>query len=222
MAASTSNKELTTIRAWLGRAHKLRIILDNPAKHTPRLWEKRVTPPRCVTRREFDAFLAHARPKLRLVALVLWHTACRAPEALSLRREQVDLDAGTINIYRHKTDKWVALPLAPELRRALAGERDQGHATATGEPIDDDGGKARITLWSYGRMKKAWNACCEAAGVRFGCHHLRSTFASRSQAAGVSLAVVQAILGHSSPTTTAHYYTNPEQAIIVAFNALNE
>jgi integrase len=48
------------------------------------------------------------------------------------------------------------------------------------------------------------------AGVSCTPHDLRRTFAGEALSAGVDVATVQAIMGHSSPATTAKYDRRPE------------
>ena len=57
-------------------------------------------------------------------------------------------------------------------------------------------------------LSRAVQAACEAAGVRCTLHGLRHTMASIGACAGVPMPVLQAILGHASPQTTAQYYTH--------------
>jgi integrase len=55
-------------------------------------------------------------------------------------------------------------------------------------------------------LKKSWAAICRAAdlqGLRL--HDLRHSFASVLASAGLSLPIIGALLGHSSPTTTNRY-----------------
>ena len=60
----------------------------------------------------------------------------------------------------------------------------------------------------------------ERARVDVGFHSLRHTFVSLSANAGAPLAVVQAIVGHSNPAMTRHYYHESETALQSAVAAL--
>ena len=57
-------------------------------------------------------------------------------------------------------------------------------------------------------LDRAFQGVCRAAGVECTLHGLRHTMASMGACAGVSMPVLQALLGHSSPQTTAQYYTH--------------
>ena len=56
--------------------------------------------------------------------------------------------------------------------------------------------------------------------VDVGFHSLRHTFVSLSLNAGVPIAVVQAIVGHSNPAMTRHYFHQSEATLVSAVSAL--
>jgi integrase len=58
------------------------------------------------------------------------------------------------------------------------------------------------------------------AGVTCTPHDLRRTFAGEALSAGVDVATVQAIMGHSSPATTARYDRRPEDTKRKAMEAV--
>jgi len=60
----------------------------------------------------------------------------------------------------------------------------------------------------------------ERAKVDVGFHSLRHTFVSLSANAGAPLAIVQAIVGHSNPAMTRHYFHEQESALVSAVAAL--
>jgi integrase len=65
-------------------------------------------------------------------------------------------------------------------------------------------------------IKRDWRALCKAAkiaGLRV--HDLRHSFASQLASGGASLPLIGALLGHSSPATTARYshmFSDPQRA----------
>jgi integrase len=57
-----------------------------------------------------------------------------------------------------------------------------------------------------GSLKTFWAAICRAADLQnVRVHDLRHSFASYLASSGLSLPVIGALLGHSSPTTTSRY-----------------
>ena len=58
------------------------------------------------------------------------------------------------------------------------------------------------------RLDRAFQALCNASGVRCTLHGLRHTMASIAANNNVPIRVLQSILGHASYTTTAKYYTH--------------
>ncbi len=69
-------------------------------------------------------------------------------------------------------------------------------------------------------IKTQTTADGERARVDVGFHSLRHTFVSLSANAGAPLAVVQAIVGHSNPAMTRHYFHESETALQSAVAAL--
>lgn len=83
------------------------------------------------------------------------------------------------------------------------------------------GGGIKKPKTAGGEIKKQKKkAGGERARVDVGFHSLRHTFVSLSANAGAPLAVVQAIVGHSNPAMTRHYYHESETALQSAVAAL--
>jgi integrase len=136
---------------------------------------------------------------VRLIAL----TGCRKSEALRLRWEDVDLQAGCLRLPDSKTGAKV-IPLTTAAKAFLA---------SLPREVDEAG---RPTSWVFpsGRgngpivgIGRAFDRICALAG--FGddvtLHVLRHSFASAAVAAGGSLFLVGKVLGHSNTTTTERY-----------------
>ena len=135
----------------------------------------------------------HAATALRLLML----TGCRRSEIMTLRWEDVHLEANEIRLRDSKTGPRV-VPLSPGTARVLAGlPRDAGN------PWVIAGRKpgTRFTHIAY-----YWYRVRERAGlddVRL--HDLRHSFASRALALGESLSMIGKLLGHTKIQTTARY-----------------
>jgi integrase len=136
---------------------------------------------------------------IRLIAL----TGCRKSEALTLRWQDVDLDAGCLRLPDSKTGSKM-IPLTTAARGFLASlprEVDEH-----GEPAPWVFPAARGGGHAVG-IARAFEKVCALAG--FGddvtLHVLRHSFASAAVAAGGSLFLVGKVLGHSNAATTERY-----------------
>ena len=130
---------------------------------------------------------------LRLLML----TGCRRNEVLTLRWEDVDLEAGELRLRDAKTGaRWVALsPAATRVLAAIPRLPDNPWVIAGSRA----GGRlANLNaLWVVVR----WRAGLEDARI----HDLRHSFASRALALGESLTMIGKLLGHRQVQTTARY-----------------
>jgi integrase len=134
-------------------------------------------------------------------------SGCRKGEALTLKWEQVDFDRGVLCLADSKVgarDVPIGLP-ALNLLQALPRVEDNPHVfpgRASGKPIVG--------------LQKVWERVRAVAGFSdLRLHDLRHGFASVGVNRGVSMALLQGLLGHSSPTTTSRYthlQTDPMRA----------
>ena len=144
-----------------------------------------------------------AQPTLADVARLILEQGCRPEEILALRKEHISLDAGTLRIAGGKTRAarrtlHLTAPSMEIFRRRLA-------ASGTSPwlfPSDRNPGH-HIT-----KLDNAHDRICLDAAVSFRLYDFRHTFATRAIEAGVQIAVVAAILGHSG-LRTIHRYVHP-------------
>ena len=154
-----ANQIIAPFRILPGYAVKLRLLRDNPVLRPEML----PTPPRTQVRSyaEEHAFLAHARPSLRLAVMLLIYTAQRPSDVLAMTRNNItEHDGRTWSLLRQqKTGELVELPLHPRLE-PLVRERSS----------DDSGGlllvpSPRGRPWAYRNFARAWDAVSRAAGI---------------------------------------------------------
>ena len=135
----------------------------------------------------------HAVAAIRLLLL----TGCRKSEILTLKWEEVDLEAGVLNLPDSKTGER-SIPLSPEAVKVLSGiPRIDGNPWVIPGKAE---GKHKRSL------QAPWKIICERAGIQnMRIHDCRHSFASRALALGESLPAIGKLLGHSQVETTARY-----------------
>lgn len=142
-------------------------------------------------------------PHLKAIILLALDSGMRRGEILKLRWQDIDTEAGLINIQATHT-KTARSRIAPLTERAKA-ELVRVREFTRGErpfPFED--------------FKRSWKTAKRIAGIddlRF--HDLRRTALTRYQHRySVGLAVAGKIAGHSELNTTMKYYTSADAAII--------
>ena len=130
---------------------------------------------------------------LRLLML----TGCRRNEILTLRWEDVDLDAGELRLRDAKTGAR-SVALSPAARKVLASLPRLPHNPWV---ITGRGASGRL-----GNLNAQWIVVRKRAGLEdVRIHDLRHSFASRALALGESLTMIGKLLGHRQVQTTARY-----------------
>jgi len=237
--------ELQNNRApYTANAHKLTLqrlwafVLDKnpdplvsnpwlPAKiaYLPKAYRSR----RELTVEELARVLSLVEGELRTLFAVGIYTGLRLGDAARLSWGSIDLVRGFIFVVPHKTAKHgtpVHIPIAPALRDILLEtpaskrngpvmpavfERYEKRPQTLIDRIQRIFKKAGIQTTSEGFRK---------ATVEVGFHSLRHTFVSLSANAGVPLAIVQAIVGHTNAGMTEHYFHVADSALERAAAAL--
>lgn len=141
-----------------------------------------------------------------------WAVGLRPGEACKLRTADVDADTGTLITPRDgKTgERTLGFDTDGRLGKALEGWREQ-----TGPYLF--GGDRALSVNSY---RHAVTRYCRAAGVRvFRPYALRHTYACELMDAGVPIATIAAVLGHTSPMTTVRYYLHANAGLSRQVNA---
>lgn len=210
---------------WLGRRGVAAYLLPTAALPRPVRYV-----PHIYTDRELAALFTQTDrchyccqvPLRHLVMPVLFRTiyACglRCSEARLLHVEDVDLDAGILQIRDAKGGKDRQLPVSEPLRARLAGY----HTQLAGQPARREwffpGSAGRpLTLGNVGHnfRRFLWQARISHGGRGHGprVHDLRHTYAvnnlrlwfAQGHDAGALLPVLQTYMGHSSLADTAYY-----------------
>ncbi|MGQ0605251.1 MAG: tyrosine-type recombinase/integrase [Anaerolineales bacterium] len=162
------------------------------------------------------------RPHYRLCLSTLYACGLRLQEGLHLQVSDIDGDRCLLHVRLGKghRDRYVPLParLLQELRSFWRSHRhptwlfpSPQHADrAVSQPLCDSG------------LQRAFRAALQAAGLvkPATVHTLRHSYATHLLEAGVNLRIIQAYLGHASPTTTAIYTHLTRQAEVCVTAAL--
>ena len=169
----------------------------------------------------------------RMLFSLAIYTGMRLGDCCRLGWESVDLASSVIQIVPHKTRRYftgrpVVIPLHPELAALLGRTRPDLRSGFVMDSIAHDFASRR---WMVSRTLKR---IFEVANIRTSIllegrermtplatfHSLRHTFVSIAVNAGVPLATVQSIVGHSSTAMTRHYYHPSTDALREAVNAI--
>jgi len=201
----TVNNILSVLRTALAQAQEWGLLRAVPKVRWLRVGQQ---PFRYLERHELDRLLAAAPPdRWREFLTVLAHTGLRFGELAALTWDDVVLTgAPRIQITKAASRQIIGptkagrsreVPLNAVAIQALAAVRHDASLvfpSPTGAP------------WSSSSTGKHLHRICREAGLKpFGWHTLRHTFATRLVQTGVSLPVVQKLLGHTTITMTARY-----------------
>jgi site-specific recombinase XerD len=211
-AASTSNRELTQLRALFKFAVDRKWTRENPCKNLrgPKTDSSPTLP---FTQLEIDRILeacgrihnpnerqdARSRLRARALVLVLLYSGFRISDAVKLRRAAVDVETGQLLIRAMKTGVHQYIRLPEVALEALARV-----------PVESLyyfwSGKSKLAT-AIGRARATLDCVLKLAQVDHGHpHRFRDTFSVSLLAAGADLRTVQLLLGHSSIKTTEKHY----------------
>ena len=236
-SATTYNNHVCTLREMF------RLLAGPDAAFDP--WAAvRLRADDSVSRRELSldelerlhAAAAEAGPEWRLLFATGLYTGLRLGDCCRLAWANVDLARQTIQVVpektrRHAHGRPVTIPIHPRLLaelKALAADASRRGQDYVNPAV------AELYLnrnWELDdRLRRIFRRANIAMNVRMAgrsrrsvvasFHSLRHTFVSLSANAGVPLAAVQAIVGHTSTAMTRHYYHENEDALRRAVEAI--
>lgn len=206
------NMALSGLRAFYGYLNHTEALLTNP---TLKLERHKIASrePVPLSLDEFLALVAAAEAsdeayRHRNVAIVqvLFHTALRVRELVSLDVDQVDWDARVFRDVRTKGSKWLSAPFNDMVAEAL-----EAHVAARAQqPAASEGAlfvSNRRTRLSVRSVQEIVSALGEAAGIARPVtpHLLRHSSATELVELGTPIRVVQEVCGHASVVTTERY-----------------
>lgn len=199
-------------RADVGKRRREAHVVTSEHFKAPRRFGFGLNPESEATKAAFERFRA-----LKPVFVVALETGLRKSDLLNLQWAQVDLDGGFIRLTMKKTKKWAVVPISALCREAL--EECQRRAVVSRYVfITNDGRRvADITV------RRAFLRAKRIAKLtrRFRFHDLRHSAACTLASSGVSLQVIQKILGHTSIKMTERYVRVDDAAVASARRAMD-
>lgn len=205
-------------------------VRDNPFRAIERA-ERRSHSRRELTLEELARVVASTKGEMRTLFAIGIYTGLRLGDAVHLPWHAVDLDRGWIDTTPAKTQRHgtrVRIPVSPVLHRVLEETPERKRrgpivpALAALYDAHDSGmdlvRKVQAVFRSAGIETSSPGEHRKAVDVGF--HSLRHTYVSLCANAGVPLAIVQAIVGHTSVAMTEHYFHAEDAALRGAAAAL--
>lgn len=227
VSANTYNKYLTFLSTLWN-------VLREEARLTFNPWSevRHVPQPKSVRRElsieELATVAQNAGGEMFLLFAIGVYTGLRLGDAVRLRWSAVDFAKNHITVEPTKTERFtkgvpVVIPLVPRFREILCNVPEEKRKGWIVPGLADKYSRRES---GRGDVSKAVQRVFSAAGidtqvqgdrcrarVAVGFHSLRHTFVSIAATSGIPLAVVQAIVGHSSPAMTQHYLHVSETAL---------
>lgn len=175
-----------------------RRITTDPTADLP-LPRVRARRPRPIGEEQLVIAINEAPARIRQWLILAALAGLRACEIAALRREDIlDTADEPIMIVRGKGDKERIIPLSPQ----LWGELVLGGLPVSGPIARKERGRGPITAKA---VSGAVNAYLRRVGVDATLHQLRHRFGTKAYAVKRDIRVVQDLMGHASPVTTAGY-----------------
>ncbi|MBN2133713.1 MAG: site-specific integrase [Sedimentisphaerales bacterium] len=205
---STLNKDIRNLHAFVAWAVKNRFVPSGLVIKKIKVAQKPVV---SLSPRQVRNLLVAAEcyPTVRLRVLLAVTTGLRRGDIEVIRVGDIHFDRNTVATRNRKAGK--AMPERPVPGQVMT-ELSNYVATLP---------EGQERLFTDRFTSKKWNKVREAFGMpdlKF--HDLRKTFASLLAQRGVSTAVTQRLLEHSSPQLTNEVYTNVDPALREAVNLL--
>lgn len=201
---AVANRTTTVLKRVFAYALKQQIVDVNPCVGIERL--SLASRKRRITRQEYSAIRAHAKPRLRVVMDLCYLTGQRIGDVLSIRRSDL-LDDG-IYIEQQKTRKRLLVAWTPELKATVEAAKAL-HGPVAGLWLLK--GRQGMPM-TYTVAWKDWRAACKAAGVKdANLHDLRAMSGTEAKSQGHD---PQALLGHTDARTTRIYLRDHELPVV--------
>ena len=199
-SATGVNRDLAALRFMMNFAKRQRYLTTNPLEGID-FYREGPGMMRIVSHEEEQRYLDHAPPLLKDVATLMLQTGMRPEEVFNIRDENVHLQRAYIFVPQGKTPfARRTIPLTTKAAEILSRRMRKGYLF----PHKEDPNKPMVCLRSHKTLIKKLQ-------LTFRLYDFRHTFGSRSAMAGVDLATLKELMGHSTITLTMRYvHPTPE------------
>ena len=148
----------------------------------------------------------------RSIILLMVDTGLRRAELIDLNWKDVDLKTGICIVRRGKGKKSRSVVLGAITRRALLSYKRKLNSQENDPVFQTNRGKR----FTQSGLRSLFVRLSKRSGVPFSAHSLRRSFVVLSLKGGMSLAHIQALMGHSTPTMTLHYAQLADEDLLIA------
>lgn len=192
-------------------------ISRDPMRRIPKIKVPRKKK-RPYTAEEREILRCHARTERDLALMeVLYCTAARVSEIVSLNRSDVDFTGRRVIIYSHKGKKerigYLTESASYHLRQYLSCRADDNPALFVSH-------RAPYRRLGKSGIEAMLKEIGEKTGIHAHPHRYRGSFITDAATRGWSLDELQDYVGHADPKTTNLYRTKREQSIRAKFDRL--
>lgn len=212
-SAATVNAFRSSLRTFFAYCEAAEYVQRSPARLVQRA-RVDAPPPRGLSEAEQERLVealnraeSWEERRDRALFMTMLGTGIRLSSALALTANDVDLDAGVVQI-RAKGNVHATLPVSDQVRERLANWMPDAGPTfpsRSGAPLSSRQAQARFASW------------CKQAGVRAASpHSLRHSFAMGLLRRTGNLSIVQRALCHRSVLSTVVYARADERAVRAA------
>ena len=166
------------------------------------------------------------KPHYRVCLSTIYACGLRRGEGVSLRVSDIDSERMVLHVRQGKGAKDRHVPLPESTLEMLRGHWTTHRHPLWLFPAKPRGGKSwadATAPMSPESLQKVMRAAVQESGIQKQAtvHTLRHSYATHLLEAGVSLRLIQAYLGHNSPTTTARYTHLTRPTETAATEAIN-
>ena len=159
-------------------------------------------------------YLYYCAIRNKLLINILLYTGCRAHEAVSLKKQDINLVNETILLFT-KGSKYNQIPIHEELLQAFKTYEtemqtlDQVFLDKLNSSLYLFPSKTNIeTYMSTRTLHDLMNKLSEVMGRHIHAHLFRHTFASYCIASNMDISTISALISHSNPSITLSIYTH--------------